>query len=92
MLITPLSFRFAENEFQAISLSAPFDSLFADAFQKILLTRRSNEKCGWAAAEHYCLVPGKSKETYDNKACSKADTEEKAISGSYMVSKAWHKQ
>lgn len=69
----------------AISLSAPLDSLFADAFQKILLTRRSNSGCGWAGAEHHCLTPD-TKGGWDKKVSGKADKAEKAVSGSYTVS------
>ncbi|ORY89473.1 hypothetical protein BCR35DRAFT_300675, partial [Leucosporidium creatinivorum] len=78
---------YTKGEFQAISLSAPLDSLFSDAFQKVLLTRRSNSGCGWAGAEHHCLQPDSSKGGFDKKACRDADKEEKAISGSYLLPK-----
>ncbi|CEQ39453.1 SPOSA6832_00978, partial [Sporobolomyces salmonicolor] len=46
---------YTKGEFQAISLSAPLDSLFLHKFQEILLIRRRDDKCGWAAAEQHCL-------------------------------------
>ncbi|GAA5950707.1 hypothetical protein JCM21900_000486 [Sporobolomyces salmonicolor] len=46
---------YTKGEFQAISLSAPLDSLFLHKFQEILLIRRRDDKCGWAVAEQHCL-------------------------------------
>ncbi|KAM0753059.1 hypothetical protein T439DRAFT_323673 [Meredithblackwellia eburnea MCA 4105] len=76
---------YTTGEFEAISLSAPLDSLLVDKFQEILLTRRSNVNVGWAAAEHHCLEPGHTKEAIDKRSCKAADAEETKISGSYRL-------
>ncbi|GAA5881505.1 hypothetical protein JCM1840_007127 [Sporobolomyces johnsonii] len=78
---------YTKGEFQAISLSAPLDSLFLDKFQQILLTRRRNDQCGWAAAEQHCLTPGKHSEEVDRKAGRVADKEEKDIASSHNLPK-----
>ncbi|SCV71838.1 BQ2448_4532 [Microbotryum intermedium] len=78
---------FAQGDMQAISLSAPLDSLFKEKFQEILLTRRQHAKCGWAAAERHCLADNSRVKAYDGKAGRAADKAEAelATSGSYNL-------
>lgn len=57
-----------------------------DKFQEVLLTRRCNDKTGWAAAELHCLVPGKSSLQVDKRESKIADKEEKDIAKSTKVS------
>ncbi|KAI5478234.1 ubiquitin-conjugating enzyme E2 Q [Pseudohyphozyma bogoriensis] len=76
---------YTKNDFDAISLSKPLDSLFTDKFQEILLTRRSNKNLGWAGAELHCLTPGKAGQSIDKKACRAADKDEESIAGSYVL-------
>ncbi|GAA5893568.1 uncharacterized protein JCM6883_003563 [Sporobolomyces salmoneus] len=78
---------YTKDEFQAISLSAPLDSLFHDKFQEVLVTRRRNDKVGWAGAESHCLVPGKSAVFLDQKESTAADLEEKQIAKSTKLPK-----
>lgn len=44
--------------------------------------RRSNEKCGWAGAEHHTL---NNITPFDKSACRSADRKERDLSGSYEV-------
>ncbi|SGY22977.1 BQ5605_C019g08878 [Microbotryum silenes-dioicae] len=76
-----------QGDMQAISLSAPLDALFKEKFQEILLTRRQQSKCGWAAAEHHCMADNPHGKAYDSKAGQAADKAEAelATSGSYNL-------
>ncbi|GAA6008198.1 hypothetical protein JCM11491_001926 [Sporobolomyces phaffii] len=81
------SHMYTKGDFQAISLSAPFEELFVNKFQEVLVTRRRNDKTGWAAAETHCLVPGNSN-TPINRAMSRAaDSEEQEIGKTTLLPK-----
>ncbi|GAA5978067.1 hypothetical protein JCM5350_007386 [Sporobolomyces pararoseus] len=78
---------YTKGEFEAISLSAPLDSLFFDKFQEVLATRRRNDNVGWAGAESHCLVPGKTAVSIDKAVSKAADKEEKEIAKSTKLPK-----
>jgi ubiquitin-conjugating enzyme E2 Q len=74
------------QDFDAISLSKPLDSLFMEKFPEILMIRAKNPKLGWAAAEHHVLKDIKSPIDMVASAAADKDEKESSISNNVRIS------